>query len=219
MRVGIIIFPGSNCDQDLKTAIESLGVQTDLLWYNNQIKGKYDLLCIPGGFSYGDYLRSGALASRSRVMKELEDANNRGVPILGICNGFQVLTESNLLPGALLKNQNLRHICKDVKLTGAGLFDKLNFENYTLPVSHSEGNYYCNENDLRHLVQNQQIFFRYQQNVNGSIEQIAGITNEKKNVFGLMPHPERAFCDTLDRPKRSKGQDFFEQLFNILNLS
>ena len=133
MNVGILVFPGSNCNQDLKNALESLGVQTRFLWYNNQIEGSFDLLCVPGGFSYGDYLRSGALASRSRVMSELEAANNNGVPILGICNSFQVLTESKLLPGALLKNDNLRHICKDVALIGCGLFGKDTFKDYKLP--------------------------------------------------------------------------------------
>jgi len=219
MNVGILVFPGSNCDQDLKNALESLGVQTRFLWYNNQIEGSFDLLCVPGGFSYGDYLRSGALASRSRVMSELEAANNNGVPILGICNGFQVLTESKLLPGALLKNDNLRHICKDVALTGCGLFDTDTFKDYKLPVSHSEGNYYCDEDTLRDLVNKEQIFFKYKNNVNGSIERIAGITNRKKNVFGLMPHPERAFFKTQDRPERSQGQQFFEQLFNVMNIA
>lgn len=214
MKAAVIVFPGSNCDKDLQYALQQMGVQVTPVWHGDTVADKYDLICIPGGFSYGDYLRSGSLASRSKIMEQVKDWVKQGVPVLGICNGFQILTESGLLPGALLKNKTLKHICVDVDLKGHGIFSSSDFASYRIPVSHSEGNFYCSNEELDALKANDQIFFSYHEDINGSRDNIAGIVDKTKKVFGLMPHPERAFLKTADRERRSDGRLFFETLFN-----
>ncbi|CDQ41708.1 phosphoribosylformylglycinamidine synthase subunit PurQ [Virgibacillus salexigens] len=198
MRFAVIMFPGSNCDYDMYYAVkEILGKDADLVWYENSNLSTYDAILLPGGFSYGDYLRSGAVAATSKVMNQIKEHAAKGKPILGVCNGFQVLTEAGLLPGALLRNQNLSFMCHYESLYVEN--DQTLFtseynpgEVVRFPIAHGEGNYFCDNNTLQSLKANNQIVFTYQQNPNGSVADIAGIINESGNVLGMMPHPERA---------------------------
>ena len=199
MKSAVIVFPGSNCDRDLALAIEQAsGVKPVMLWHREtEIPAGVDLIAVPGGFSYGDYLRSGAMASRSPVMAAVRDAAARGTYVLGICNGFQVLTESGLLPGALMRNAGIHFVCRDVPLIvgnsqsaftsryGAG-------EQVVFPVAHHDGNYVADDATLDRLEGEGRVAFRYAGDVNGSARSIAGILNEGGNVLGMMPHPERA---------------------------
>jgi phosphoribosylformylglycinamidine synthase len=206
MKASVIVFPGSNCDRDIKISLEKFGIKTSMIWHADAKLPKSDLVVLPGGFSYGDYLRCGSIASKSRVMKEIITHSKKGGLIMGICNGFQVLLESQLLPGVLIRNINLKFICKNitVKVTN----NKTNFTSKTnrntvleIPIAHNEGNYFANKNLINELEDNNQIVLQYcdsagniteQCNPNGSTKNIAGIINKKGNVFGLMPHPERA---------------------------
>ncbi|OIJ14172.1 phosphoribosylformylglycinamidine synthase I [Anaerobacillus arseniciselenatis] len=198
MKFACIVFPGSNCDVDMFHAIrDELGEEVEYVWHDEANLDRFDAILLPGGFSYGDYLRSGAIARFSNVMDAVIKAANEGKPVLGVCNGFQVLLEAGLLPGAMRRNQNLKFICRPVTLvvennetmftTGYELGEEI-----TIPVAHGEGNYYCDEATLKSLKDNKQIIFTYKNNPNGSISNIAGIKNEKGNVIGMMPHPERA---------------------------
>jgi phosphoribosylformylglycinamidine synthase len=206
MRVAVIVFPGSNCDHDVYIAFKkNLNVATDFVWHKETNLASYDLIVLPGGFSYGDYLRCGAIARFSPVMKEVISVANRGTKIIGICNGFQILTETGLLPGALIKNNNQKFVCKDVYLrveNSHTIFtnncDKGSI--LTIPIAHGEGNYFCDAPTLHKLNENDQVAFRYcdkngniaeDANPNGSIENIAGIINKSGNILGMMPHPER----------------------------
>jgi len=198
MRYAVLVFPGSNCDIDAYKAIkEVLGEEVDYVWHEERDLAKYDAVIIPGGFSYGDYLRTGAIARFSPVMQEVQKLAEKGKLIIGICNGFQILLEAGLLPGAMRKNENLQFICRTETLivenveTPFTLDYKLK-EEIRIPIAHGEGNYYCDELTLRELKENNQIVFRYKNNPNGSIDNIAGIINKKGNVLGMMPHPERA---------------------------
>lgn len=198
MKFAVVVFPGSNCDRDMyHAAKDALGEEADLLWYKDaQLEG-YDAILIPGGFSYGDYLRSGAIASTSSIVKQLREQAEKGTPILGVCNGFQILLESGLLPGAMLRNHHLKFMCHFENLVvenNETLFtSKYNKGDIVrIPIAHHDGNYYCDEETLAKLKENNQIVFTYQNNPNGSVADIAGITNEKGNVLGMMPHPERA---------------------------
>lgn len=198
MRFAVIVFPGSNCDKDLYYAVKD-GINADVKmvdYRENSLEG-FDAILIPGGFSYGDYLRSGAIAAHAPIINEIKRVANLDVPILGICNGFQILTEIGLLPGCLMKNQQNKFICEDVELSVENNQTVFTSEyNYRqilkIPVAHGEGNYYCDENTLNELNKNNQIIFKYSSNINGSVENIAGISNKKGNVLGMMPHPERA---------------------------
>jgi len=195
-KIGVVRFLGTNCDQDVFDALENIeGLTPVWLWYENKFDvHKFDGVVVPGGFSYGDYLRSGALASKMSVMDSVEEFAEIGKPVLGICNGFQVLCERNLLPGALLKNKNLKFIDKWVSLknnVSEGLWS-LGDETLNLPVAHGDGCYYVSEEHLAALKDNDQIWLTYDENPNGSVDDIAGVLNAKKNVAGLMPHPERA---------------------------
>jgi len=197
MKAGVITFPGSNCDHDITYILSTFfSVQTDLLWHKNSIQEKYDLLVVPGGFSYGDYLRCGAIARFAPAMKSLVDHAKEGRPVIGICNGFQILCESGLLPGALIRNESLKHICKNVSLkpvSGNAFTSGLSEQRtYEIPVSHGEGNFRIDDQGLQELKENNQIAFRYEVNPNGSIDHIAGITDKKHRILGMMPHPERA---------------------------
>ncbi len=199
-RCGVVRFPGTNCDRDVWQAIEMKGHQPEWLWHADQFDSQaYDALFLPGGFSYGDYLRSGALAARAPVMKSVREAADRGVPILGICNGFQILTEARLLPGALIRNQSLRFNDGWVELKAAA--SNKNFASgfalgasAKLPVAHADGRYMVEDDELKQLEDNNQIWFRYRDNPNGSMADIAGVSNRSGNVAALMPHPERAMA-------------------------
>lgn len=204
MKFAVIVFPGSNCDIDMYHAVkDELGEEAEYVWHDAESLEDYDAVLLPGGFSYGDYLRSGAIAQFSNVMKEVVKAAEAGKPVLGVCNGFQILLEAGLLPGAMRRNDSLKFICKQVELKvennetmfSAG-YEK--GEVITIPVAHGEGNYYCDEETLARLKANNQIVFTYNgKNPNGSLENIAGIINERGNVLGMMPHPERAVDELL----------------------
>jgi phosphoribosylformylglycinamidine synthase I len=200
MKAAVVVFPGSNCDRDCKVAIErSTGAHVDMVWHaDTTLPDNLDLIVLPGGFSYGDYLRCGAMASLSPVMTEVKAAIVRGVAVVGICNGFQVLCEAGLLPGALLRNEKLKYVCKSVGLDivngqtrfTAGFQGK---RQAVMTVGNGEGNFFADEPTLDRLEGEGQVVFRYQDNPNGSARAIAGIVSEKGNVLGLMPHPDRAF--------------------------
>lgn len=198
MKFAVIVFPGSNCDIDMYHAIkDELGEEVEYVWHDATSLDGFDAILLPGGFSYGDYLRTGAIARFSNVMKEVVKAAEAGKPILGVCNGFQILLEAGLLPGAMRRNESLKFICKTVELrveNNETMFSSSykQGETINIPVAHGEGNYYCDEETLARLKANNQIVFTYTNNPNGSLEDIAGIMNEQGNVLGMMPHPERA---------------------------
>lgn len=204
MKFGIVVFPGSNCDRDcLNVPKNVLGQEAVYLWHKDKDLKGVDCVILPGGFSYGDYLRCGAIAKQSPIMRSIIDFANGGGLTIGSCNGFQVLTESGLLPGVLMRNTSLSFICKHVKLKVKN--NKTPFTNkykegevITVPIAHNDGNYFCDEVTLKRLKAKGQIVFTYHgENPNGSMENIAGITNERGNVLGLMPHPERISEDIL----------------------
>ncbi len=202
VRIGVTIFPGSNCDHDALYAIERTGAEPVELWHADADLKGVDAVVVPGGFSYGDYLRPGAIARFSKVMGPLEEFANGGGPVLGICNGFQVLTEAHLLPGALLRNTSMRFVCKRVRARvetaqtpWTSLFEP--GDELVLPVAHNEGNYFADERTLRELEDEERVVLRYLDNPNGSLNDIAGICNADRNVVGLMPHPERVSDDVL----------------------
>jgi phosphoribosylformylglycinamidine synthase I len=198
MRAAVIQFPGSNCDRDMAVAIRDItGADTSLIWHReSELPTGLDLIAIPGGFSYGDYLRSGAMAALSPVMQAVIAAAGRGVPVLGVCNGFQILTEAGLLPGALMRNAGIRFVCRTVGLTvensqsmftsGYSAGEKIH-----IPVAHHDGNFFADDATLDRLEGEGRVAFRYAEPVNGSARNIAGVLNDAGNVLGMMPHPER----------------------------
>ncbi len=197
MRFAVVVFPGSNCDRDMYHAVkDGLQEEVDMVWHLETSLENYDGILLPGGFSYGDYLRTGAMAKTSPIMKAVKEAAQKGKPVLGVCNGFQILLESGLLPGAMLRNKNLKFMCRTVELhiQNKNTMFTTGYEETTirLPIAHGEGNYYCDEKTYEALVQNNQIVFTYGENPNGSVHDIAGIINKEGNVLGMMPHPERA---------------------------
>jgi len=198
MHVGIVVFPGSNCDHDAWYAVNhNLGHEAHFLWHDSESLGPVDAVILPGGFSYGDYLRCGAIAKFSPVMNAVKNFAAEGGPVLGICNGFQILTEAGLLPGALVRNQGLRYVCKIVDLVAATANSRFTSElqagaTLRIPIAHGEGCYYADAATLDQLEAEDRVVFRYADNPNGSLRNIAGILNEKRNVMGMMPHPERA---------------------------
>jgi phosphoribosylformylglycinamidine synthase len=201
-RAAVITFPGSNCDRDMATALASVsGTPAIRVWHGDaDLPSGLDLIALPGGFSYGDYLRSGAMAATSPIMRAVVAAAGRGVPVLGVCNGFQVLTEAGLLPGALLRNAGQRFICRTVALTvenTASLFTASYSagETIRIPVAHHDGNYYADADTLDRLEGEGRVAFRYADNVNGSARDIAGVLSANGRVLGMMPHPERAIED------------------------
>ena len=204
MKSKVIVFPGSNCDRDVAVAIKQIsGSEPQMVWHKETSLSNSDLIIVPGGFSYGDYLRCGAIASTSPIINEVVKKANEGVPVIGICNGFQILIETSLLDGALIRNNSLSFICRDVYIKSenqTSIFTKKT-NIAKMPIAHNEGNYFASDETLKKIVGNDQVAFKYcnqegeitsQSNPNGSLENIAGILNDRKNVLGLMPHPERA---------------------------
>lgn len=230
-KIGVIVFPGSNCDHDAYHAMKHvMNAETEFLWHKDSDLSDIDLLIVPGGFSYGDYLRSGAIARFSPIMKSVIEYAAKGNPVLGICNGFQILLEAGLLPGAMLHNEKLRFVCKEVFIrveSNRSLFtsDMEKGQIIRVPVSHGEGNYFIDDQGLSKLEENDQIAFRYcnrkgniteESNFNGSVSSIAGITNKGGNVLGMMPHPERAMEKVLGS---DDGKLFFDSVFNSLQIA
>ena len=220
MKSAVIVFPGSNCDRDLAVAIRDVtGHAPDMLWHGEtELPAGIGLIAVPGGFSYGDYLRSGAMAARSPIMRAIVEAAGRGVPVLGICNGFQILTEAGLLPGALMRNEGLNFVCRDVALTVensqstfTARYDK--GETVCFPVAHHDGNYTADAATLDRLEGEGRIAFRYVEAVNGSSRGIAGILNDAGNVLGMMPHPERVIEAAHGN---SDGRRLFEGLLETV---
>lgn len=203
MKFAVLVFPGSNCDIDCYKAVEdTIGQPVDYVWHTATDLSAYDGILVPGGFSYGDYLRCGAISRFAPVMAEVAKAAEQGKFILGICNGFQILTEAGLLPGTLRRNMSLKFRCHDTVLRVENNENPFTTqyaagEEITIPIAHGEGNYYCDDATLATLKANNQIIFRYVNNPNGSVEDIAGISNEAGNVVGMMPHPERAVDSLL----------------------
>ncbi|MCH7629173.1 MAG: phosphoribosylformylglycinamidine synthase subunit PurQ [Proteobacteria bacterium] len=217
----VITFPGSNCDRDMAVAIEEIsGGTVHRVWHGDAgLPEGLDLIALPGGFSYGDYLRSGAMAARSPVMQAVVEQAGRGVPVLGVCNGFQVLTEAGLLPGALMRNAGIRFVCRDVKLkveNANSLFTSayLPGQTVTIPVAHHDGNYFADAETLDRLEGEGRVAFRYLEQVNGSQRDIAGVLNERGNVLGMMPHPERMIEAAQGG---SDGRKLFESVLHGLN--
>jgi len=216
LRIGVVVFPGTNCEFDTAAAIERCGGQPELVWHDRRSLVAFDALILPGGFSYGDYLRPGAIARFSPVMAAVRSFADSGGPVLGICNGFQVLTEAGMLPGALQKNVGLKFICRTVAVRIETSRTPVTREivrnkELNLPINHFEGNYTCDLNTLEKLRGEDRIVMRYVNNPNGSMDSIAGICNEAGNVVGIMPHPERAVDHLLGL---EDGRALFESLTN-----
>lgn len=217
MKFAVVNFPGSNCDMDLFYAIrDGIEQEVELVDYRATSLAGFHGVLIPGGFSYGDYLRSGAIAVHAPVVREIIRFANEGKIVLGICNGFQILTELGLLPGALIQNEKSRFICETVGLeveNNQTIFTNRFQEKETIkvPVAHGEGRYYCDMATLQELKENHQIIFKYKENINGSVDQIAGVSNKEKNVLGMMPHPERAIEEILGS---DDGLKLFQSLIN-----
>ena len=229
MNFGVVIFPGSNCDKDIISCIERTVNQKVIeLWHKDTDLQNCDVIFLPGGFSFGDYLRSGAIAKFSPIMEKVIDFGRNGGYIIGICNGFQILTESGLLPGALLHNTNNKFICKNVflKINNTNTLVTNSYEKNVIkvPIAHGEGRFFADENTMKDLKQNDQIIFKYcdsngevleSSNPNGSLDNIAGICNKEKNIFGMMPHPERAADVILSN---TDGVALFKSIMNYINL-
>ena len=197
MRAGIVVFPGSNCDRDMYHVLSTFGINPEYVWHEDALPDSLDMVVLPGGFSYGDRLRSGIIAAYSPVMAGVRRAAERGVPVLGVCNGFQILVESGLLPGALLTNPSLRFTCRWTHIIAENVSTPFTHmldggQRIPVPVANGEGRYYADPDTLEGLIRNGQIVFRYGEEVNDSADGIAGICNKEGNVVGMMPHPERA---------------------------
>ncbi len=226
MKSSVIIFPGSNCDRDMDVALKKFGFKNNMVWHNDASIPKSDLIILPGGFSYGDYLRCGSIASKSKIIKSVIKFANSGGLVLGICNGFQILTETGLLPGILQQNKYLNFICKNVfvkvKDKKNKYFKNIKKDILELHIAHNEGNYFCTKEELNFLEDNNQIAVTYcneegleteKNNPNGALKNIAGIFNKNKNVLGMMPHPERMIDKYLSG---EDGSLFFENLLGNL---
>ena len=222
----VITFPGSNCDRDMDVALKQFGFKNKMVWHNDIELPKSDLVVLPGGFSYGDYLRCGSMASKSKIMKSVINFAKSGGKIMGICNGFQILVETGLLPGVLLRNKYLEFICKNVfvKINNKEnkYFKNIKKEILELHIAHNEGNYFCSDDELKSIQDNNQIAVTYcnriglsndESNPNGAIKNIAGIFNKEKNILGMMPHPERMIDKYLSG---EDGSIFFENLVRNL---
>ena len=226
MKSSVIIFPGSNCDRDMDVALNKFGFKNKMVWHDNNELPKSDLVVLPGGFSYGDYLRCGSIAAKSKIIKSVVDFANSGGLVVGVCNGFQILIETSLLPGALLRNKYLEFICKNVfvKINNSEnkYFKNIKKNILKLHIAHNEGNYFCSSDELKFIEDNNQIALNYcnkngdiseENNPNGSINNIAGILDKSKNILGMMPHPERMIDSYLSG---EDGSIFFENLIGNL---
>ena len=226
MNSSVITFPGSNCDRDMDVALKKFGFKNKMVWHDDLELPKSDLVVLPGGFSYGDYLRCGSMASKSKIMNSVINFAKGGGKIMGICNGFQILVESGLLPGVLLRNQYLEFICKNVFVKvndkDSSYFKGIKKNLLELHIAHNEGNYYCSQEQIKEINDNNQIALLYADkdgnindanNPNGSMKNIAGIFNKEKNILGMMPHPERMIDSMLSG---EDGSIFFENLINNL---
>ena len=226
MKSSVIVFPGSNCDRDMDVALKKFGFQNKMVWHNDQHLPKCDLIVLPGGFSYGDYLRCGSIAGKSRIIKSVIDFANSGGLVLGICNGFQILTETELLPGVLLRNKYAEFICKNVFVkindNENNYFKNIKKKTLELHIAHNEGNYFCSNEQMKEIENHNQVALFYcdkngeineSSNPNGASKNIAGIFNKKKNILGMMPHPERMVDVALSG---EDGSIFFKNLVNNL---
>ena len=226
MKSSVIIFPGSNCDRDMDVALKKFGFENQMIWHNDEKIPKCDLVVLPGGFSYGDYLRCGSIAGKSKIIKSVIEFAKKGGLVLGICNGFQILTETGLLPGVLQQNKNIEFICKNVfvKINDKNnkYFKNIDKDILELHIAHNEGNYFCSKDELKMLNDNNLIAVSYcnnkgeineRTNPNGAIKNIAGIFNKEKNILGMMPHPERMIDKYLSG---EDGSIFFKNLLNNL---
>ena len=226
MKSSVIIFPGSNCDRDIDVALNKFGFKNKMVWHNDADLPKSDLIVLPGGFSYGDYLRCGSIAGKSKIIKSVIEFAKSGGLVIGICNGFQILTETGLLPGVLQQNKYLEFICKNVfvKINNKEnkYFKNIKKEILELHIAHNEGNYFCSDDELKSIQDNNQIAVTYcnqigvsndENNPNGAIKNIAGIFNKEKNILGMMPHPERMIDKYLSG---EDGSIFFENLVGNL---
>jgi phosphoribosylformylglycinamidine synthase I len=226
MKSSVITFPGSNCDRDMDVALKKFGFKNKMVWHNDLEIPKSDLVVLPGGFSYGDYLRCGSMAAKSKIMNSVINFAKSGGLVLGVCNGFQILVEAGLVPGVLLRNKYLEFICKNVfvkvKNKDNKYFRNLDKDILELHIAHNEGNYFCSKDQLKEINDNDQIAIYYcneqgdieeQYNPNGSIKNIAGVFNKEKNVLGMMPHPERMIDVSLSG---EDGSNFFNNLINNL---
>ena len=226
MNSSVITFPGSNCDRDMDVALKKFGFKNKMVWHDDAELPKSDLVVLPGGFSYGDYLRCGSMASKSKIMKSVHNFAKGGGKVMGICNGFQILVEAGLLPGVLLRNKYLQFICKNVFVKvnnkNNSYFKNIKKDILELHIAHNEGNYFCSKEQIKEINDNNQIALFYsdqsgdigkKNNPNGSIENIAGVFNKEKNILGMMPHPERMIDSALSG---EDGSLFFENLINNL---
>ena len=226
MKSSVIIFPGSNCDRDMDVALKKFGFKNKMVWHDDNELPKSDLIVLPGGFSYGDYLRCGSIAGKSNIIKSVIKFAQSGGLVLGICNGFQILTETGLLPGILQQNKNIEFICKNIHVKVADksnkYFKNIKKEILELHIAHNEGNYFCSNNDLKFLEDNNQIAVKYcnakgncnlESNPNGALKNIAGVFNKEKNILGMMPHPERMIDKYLSG---EDGALFFKNLIGNL---
>ncbi len=220
MKAAVLVFPGSNCDRDCKTAVETtVNGKVEMVWHQDTaLPAGIDLIIVPGGFSYGDYLRCGAMAAQSPVMAEVKRQAERGVSVLGICNGFQILCEAGLLPGALLRNSGLQYVCKPIELKIENRTTRFtsaygNKQTVWMTQGNGDGNFFADEATLQDIEANDQVVFRYAENPNGSVNDIAGIVNKAGNVLGMMPHPDRAFEEALGS---ADGAPMFKSLVAAL---
>ena len=224
MKSSVIIFPGSNCDRDMDVALKKFGFKNKMVWHNETSVPKSDLIVLPGGFSYGDYLRCGSIASKSKIINSVIEFANKGGLVIGVCNGFQILIEPGLVAGALLRNKYLIFICKNIYVKAYKAknkyFHKIKKDILELHIAHNDGNYFCSKDDLNFLQDNDLIAVKYcdingevseNSNPNGSIENIAGVFNKNKNILGMMPHPERVIDNCLSS---NDGSYFFENLLS-----
>tara|TARA_B100001121_G_scaffold80284_1_gene71197 strand:+ start:1117 stop:1800 length:684 start_codon:yes stop_codon:yes gene_type:complete len=224
MKSSVITFPGSNCDRDMDVALKKFGFKNKMVWHDDSALPKSDLIVLPGGFSYGDYLRCGSMASKSKIMNSVIEFAKSGGLVMGICNGFQILVETGLVPGVLLRNKYLEFICKNVYIkinnTNNSYFKNLDKNIFEFHIAHNEGNYFCTKDQLKEIEDNNQVAIYYcnqdgkidkESNPNGSTNNIAGILNKEKNVLGMMPHPERMIDQSLSG---EDGSIFFKNLIN-----
>jgi phosphoribosylformylglycinamidine synthase len=220
LTAACITFPGSNCDQDMHRAFALMGWKLVKLWHTDRLDQKVDLIAVPGGFSYGDYLRCGAIAKYSPAMESVREHANRGGLVLGVCNGFQILCEAGLLPGALHRNRGLKFRCEWTNLiagtTDSAFTSRAGSSPVRVPIAHGEGNYFIDEDGLKRIQDRDEVAFRYERNPNGAIDSIAGVLNEGRNVLGMMPHPERAMEAELGG---TDGRLVFESIANALAIA